>query len=318
MKILVLQKPEVLADQEVLIRTSLGELEGVPIALAGSPAEARAHPDARILIAPIVEWLPDALEDLPDVEWIHLLGTGVDRLRTMDLDPARYRLSESAGVHAATISEYVLGAVLYALKAFGTFARQQRERTWKRVRLHECSGKTLGVLGIGTVGRAVARRARVLGLHVIGAASEPRDIPHVDRVVGPGGLERVLRESDFLAVLLPLTDDTRGMLDDAAFRAMKASAWLINVARGEVVDEPALTRALQEGRIGGAVLDVFEEEPLARSSPLWDMENVLITPHVADTTQFHMADALEVFKENYRAFIRGGELVTPVSVEKAY
>lgn len=318
MKILVFQKPGIASEQRALIEASLSELDGVDMALASSPDEAAAHADATILITPTFSWLPDALERLPHIEWVHFLSAGVDRIWPMDVAWSRYQLSKSVGVHASTISEYVLGAILYALKGFGTFHRQQQQREWRRVWLDESEGKTLGIVGVGTIGTRLAQHASALGMRVIGTVSTPRDIPNVDAVYGLKDVERVLAASDFVVLLVPLTDQTRGMIGAEAFRAMKEGAWLINVARGEVVDEPALVAALQRGRLGGAVLDVFEEEPLPADSPLWDLPNVLITPHVAGTTQHYMSRALGVFKDNYRAFVQGAPLVTPVSITKGY
>lgn len=318
MKILVLQKAEIVADQRALIETVLSELDGAAVALASSPAAAAEHADAQILITPTFSWLPNALRGLPHVEWIHFLSAGVDRIWSMDVEWSRYRLSKSVGVHASTISEYVLGAILYVLKGFGTFARQQQRHEWRRFWLDESEGKTLGIVGVGTIGTRLAQHAKALGMRVIGTVTSPRDIPNVDVVYGMDDLERVLEASDFIVLLVPLTDETRGLVGADALQAMKNEAWLINVARGEVLDERALEAALEAGTIGGAVLDVFEEEPLSASSPLWNFENVLITPHVAGTTQHYMPRALDVFKDNYREFVRGNALCTPVSVEKGY
>lgn len=318
MEILYLQKPEVLPAQRPLVEEALAGLEGAEVRFAGSVEEAHRFPEADILITRVLPWLPEVLASLPAVRWIHFLSAGVDGIWEMDVDWSRYRISKSTGVHAATISEYVLGAVLYALKGFGTFARQQRERAWQRFWLDECAGKTLGIVGVGTIGARLARHAKALGMRVVGTVTTPRPIPDVDEVFGMEGLGRVLEASDFVVLLVPLTERTRGLLDAEALGRMKETAWLINVARGEVVVEAALVAALQEGRIAGAVLDVFEEEPLPAESPLWAMENVLVTPHVAGTTQHYVPRALGVFRENAERLARTGELATPVSLEKGY
>lgn len=318
MEILYLQKPEVLGDHRAEVEEALAALDGVAVRFAGTPEEAHRHAEAEVVITPTLPWLPEALAGLPAVRWVHFLSAGVDRIWAMDADWSRYRLSKSAGVHASTITEYVLGAVLYALKGFGTFARQQQRREWKRFWLDECAGKTLGIVGVGTIGARLAKHAKALGMTVIGTVTTPRDIPDVDAVYGTDELGRVLAASDFVVLLVPLTDETRGLVGAEAFEAMKETAWLVNVARGEVVDEGALVEALREERIGGAVLDVFEDEPLPDTSPLWEMENVLVTPHVAGTTQHYTSRALGVFEDNYQRYVAGGELRTPVSVEKGY
>lgn len=318
MKILIQQKEEILEAQRGSIEAALSELGGGELAFASSPAEAARHSDADILITPTLPWLDEALRKLPRVEWIHFLSAGVDPIWEMAVDWTKYRLSKSVGVHASTISEYALAAILYVLKGFGRFAAQQQRREWNRFWLDECNGKTLGIVGIGTIGRQLARQASNLGMRVIGTVNTPRDIDFVDQVYPPSSLNDVLRSSDFVVLLAPLVPETRLMIGRAQFNAMKSDAWLINVARGEIVDENALIHALQDGLIGGAVLDVFEEEPLPLSSPLWEMQNVLITPHVAGTTQHYIEKALDVFRDNFLSYVSTGELVTPVLVERGY
>lgn len=316
--ILYLQKPEVLERQRAEVEETLASLGDVAVRFAGTPEEAHRYREAEIVIAPTLPWLPEALVGLPSIRWVHFLSAGVDRIWAMDVEWSRYQLTKSSGVHAATISEYALGAVLYALKGFGTFARQQQRREWKRFWLDECTGKTLGIVGIGRIGRRLAHHAKALGMTVIGTVTTPRDIPDVNEVFGADEVGRVLEVADFVVLLVPLTDETRDLIGEAELGAMKETAWLINVARGGVVEEAALIEALRQGTIGGAVLDVFEDEPLPASSPLWELENVLITPHVAGTTQHYLARALGVFGENYRALGANDELTTPVSVERGY
>ena len=316
--VLVLQKPGIVAEQRALIEASLSELEGRGRGACQLTREAAAHADATVPHHAHVLLAARCAGRLPHVEWVHFLSAGVDRIWPMDVPWSRYQLSKSVGVHASTISEYVLGAILYALKGFGTFHRQQQQREWRRFWLDESEGKTLGIVGVGTIGTRLAQHATALGMRVIGTVTSPRAIPHVDVVYGMGDLDRVLSASDFVVLLVPLTDQTRGLLGASAFRTMKERAWLINVARGEVVVESALIEALRAKRIAGAVLDVFEEEPLATSSPLWELDNVLITPHVAGTTQHYMPRALSIFKDNYREFVRGNALLTYVSIERGY
>lgn len=318
MQILFLQKPALLKSQRTLVANTLAELEGVEVRFAGSSQDAHRSPNASIVIAPTLPWLADALNGLPNVRWIHFLSAGVDRIWEMPFDKMRYAMSKSTGVHAATVAEYVLGAMLFALKGFGTFRDRMRRQEWKPFWLEELHGKTLGIVGIGSVGVRLARYGKMLGMRVIGSVAHPRRIPDVDAVFAPEELGRVLSASDFLVLLVPLTDATRRLIGAAEFRATKRGAWLINVARGEVVDEAALVQALQRRLIGGAVLDVFKDEPLPASSPLWKMENVLVTPHVAGTTQHYMPHALDIFKKNYRRFIGTGELSTPVSAVTGY
>jgi len=318
MEILFLQRPDVLPGQVELVTRRIAELEGARLHCASSPEEARQYAGAEILLCPTLPWLPEVIEGLPRLRWIHFLSAGVDRIWEMPFDKTRYLMSKSVGVHAHTISEFVIGAILYALKGFGVYQRQQQRREWRRFHLDECAGKTLGIVGIGTIGARLAELAAGLGMRVVGTVNTPREIPHVDVVYDSSGLDDVLSQSDFVVLLIPLTPATRGVIGARELGLMKPTAWLINVARGEVVDEGALVEALRSGGIAGAVLDVFAEEPLPAGSPLWELENVLITPHVAGTTQHYMPRALEIFADNYRRFVATGELVTPVSVELGY
>jgi phosphoglycerate dehydrogenase-like enzyme len=193
-----------------------------------------------VLIGSTPPWLPEVIEAMPRLRWIHFLSAGVDAIWAMPFDKRRYRMSKSSGVHAASITEYVLGAVLYALKRFGTYARQQQRREWRRIQLDECAGKTLGIVGLGTIGRHLAEQAQTFGLRVVGTVRTVREVPHVAEVYGSDELERVLAQSDFVVLLVPLTDETRGLIGARELAAMKESAWMINVARGDVVDEGAL------------------------------------------------------------------------------
>ena len=316
--VLVLQEPEYVLATAAEIREYLAEL-GLNVHVADSPEGASRFPAAEVLITPTTLWLPAALEVLPRVKWIHFLSAGVDGIWKMPFDKRRYDMSKSTGVHASTISEYVMGAILYVLKGFGEFHLRQQRRAWKPFWLDECAGKTVGIVGVGTIGTYLARQAHAFGMTVIGTLPTAREIPHVDTIYPADQLEEVLERADFVVLLIPLTGATRHLIDAHALASMKPGAWLINVARGEVVDEQALIEALETNHLGGAVLDVFEQEPLHETSPLWDMPNVLVTPHVAGSIKAnYMERALEVFKANYRRYVETGAFVTPVSVEKGY
>jgi phosphoglycerate dehydrogenase-like enzyme len=316
-EVLVLQKPHLIEHQRPEFEQCLDGL-GLPFNIAGSSNEVAKYPNTEILITPALEWLPIAIEQLPNLKWIHFLSSGIDSIWNMPFDKSRLFLTKSTGVHAATVSEYVVCAVLTILKKFGRFSRQQQQRLWEPFWLEECHGKTLGILGLGAIGRHLSGLALNLGLRVEGVVATPRQIQGVDAVYGQNGLHEVLSHSDFVVALLPLTEASRRILDDDAFRSMKRSAWLINVARGEVIDQNALIDALRNEVIAGAVLDVFEEEPLPEDSPLWEMKNVLITPHVAGTTQRYISLALESFKENYISYIERGKMLTLISEKDGY
>jgi phosphoglycerate dehydrogenase-like enzyme len=294
------------------------ELPHLDVTIADTLDAALAAPPPDILITTSHDWLPELVRERPGLHWVHLLSAGADRLLQQDLPFERLRLSTSSGVHAATIAEYVLAGALHHTKAFGRFVHQQRERRWERPALDELEGSTIGILGLGAIGHAIATRAKAFGMSTTGTKRTPGDMPGVDEVHPPEGLHAVLRRSHVIAVTVPLTPTTRGLLSAPEFAAMRDDAILINVARGHVIDEPAMIDALREERIRGAVLDVFEQEPLPPESPLWDLPNVLITPHVAGTTPAYMRKAVRIFAENYRSLESTGELTTPVDVAAGY
>ena len=209
------------------------------------------------------------------------------------------------------MSEFTLALILAVAKQIPRATTQQREHAWKPFGPHRLSGRTLGVLGLGAIGHAVARRAAALGMRVIGTKRHPEPLAGVDEVLPASETRRVLEESDVVVVVLPRTPETAGLLDADAIAAMKPGAQLVNIARGGIVDEAALAKALREGALSGAAFDVFEEEPLPPSSPLWDTPNLLITPHVAGFSREYMARLAGIFFENIRRLERGEPLREP-------
>ena len=318
-RVLIASESEALHDQMDDVRRWLAEAApGLAVDAARSLEEALAHPSPAALISNAQPWLVDLVRERPSIRWIHLLSAGADRLLALDLPFDRLLVSASRGVHAATISEYVLGAALHFMKGFGRYARQQERRAWTRAWSRELEGSTLGIVGLGTIGVALALRARAFGMRVIGLKRAPAPVEGVDVMFGPDGLSALMAQSDVVAVILPLTPHTRGFVDQRAIDAIKPGAVFVNVGRGHVVDEAALVDALKRGRLLGAALDVFAEEPLPSDSPLWGLDNVLITPHVAGTTPAYMQKAVGVFVENHRRLLSYGRLATALDREASY
>ncbi len=254
---------------------------------------------------------------LPSLRWIHSVSVGVDH--ALGKVPPHVQLTNARGVFDRPIAEMVLTYLLMIVKRMPTFLRQQEARLWKRHRLLELEGMTLGLVGLGHIGRQTAQMAKMLGMRVLAVRRHPRgDEAHVDRTMPIEKLERLCAESDFVVVAVPLTPETRGLIGEPHFRAMSSSAWLINVARGAVVDEAALIRALQAGEIGGAALDVFTEEPLPPDSPLWTMENVIITPHNSWSTPRLVEREATIFLENLRRYLEGAPLLNLVDRRLGY
>jgi len=212
---------------------------------------------------------------------IQMSGAGVDALLPAPDLPEAVRVANARGVHEPEMPEFVLAMVLAVAKRMPRAFAQQARREWRMYAGTRLEGATAGILGLGTLGQSLARRLRALGMRVIGTRRSGAPHPDVDEVLPPEATDRVLAEADVLIVLLPLTPETRGLLGAEALARMKPKALLVNAARGGIVDEAALAATLAEGRLGGAAVDVFDEEPLPPESPLWEAPGCLITPHVA-------------------------------------
>lgn len=269
----------------------------------------------------IVGWsVPrEAIQRAGKLRWIHSTAAGVDQLLYPEVLARDIIVTTSSGIHQPLV-EHVFAMLLALVRRLHIAIRNQQERKWDRARVvgGEVRGMTMGVLGLGAIGAAVAEKAHAFAMRVVGTKRSPAPVPHVDRIYPPEALSEVLAASDVVVVALPLTDETRGLLGEAAFRAMKPSAILINIGRGPIVQEAALIRALQERWIGGAGLDVFEREPLPADSPLWGLENVIITPHVSGGWPGYMDAAVPLFVENLERYLRGAPLRNLVDKSRGY
>ncbi len=275
-------------------------------------------PEAEVIVA----WqIPSVvMERAGRLRWIHATAAGIDTLLFPEVLGGKVLLTSSVGVHTTGLPEHVMALVLMFARRLHVALRNQMAHRWNRTSAigEEVAGKTLGVLGLGAIGRALSHRASAFGMRVIGTKRTPEPIPHVERILPPEGTDDVLRESDFVAVILPLTPQTRGLIDARAFGLMKRTAVLINVGRGAVVREAALIASLQAGTIAGAGLDVFEREPLPADSPLYDMENVVITPHVSGASPTYFDRAIPFFCENLRRYLAGQPMANVVDPARGY
>jgi phosphoglycerate dehydrogenase-like enzyme len=254
------------------------------------------------------------------LKWIHTVAAGVDNLLYPPVVDGRVVLTSSVGIHTVALPEYVMALILAFAKRLHRAVRNQAARRWDRSATigDELHGKTLGILGLGAIGRALAARAAAFGMRVVGTKRMPEDVPGVERVYPPEGTDDVLQQADYVAIVLPLTPATRRLIDARALGMMKATAVLINVGRGAIVDEAALIEALRARRIAGAGLDVFEREPLPADSPLWHMDNVIITPHVSGASPAYFDRAIPLFCDNLRRFLAGRPLVNIVDPARGY
>ena len=248
--------------------------------------------------------------------WLQAMGAGADWALVREL-PARVTVTRAPGIFGPWMSEYVLGWCSWVTQRMETYRAAQREQRWIGAVLPgRLRGKTMTLVGVGDVGREIARVARAVGMHVIGVSRSGGRVPAVERVYRPGYLPRALAAADFVVVVVPLTAKTRGLIDDRAFAAMRPDAWLLNIGRGAVLDEAALLRALQSQRIAGAILDVFPAEPLPPNHPLWRLDNVVITPHVAGPST--PDEIAPVFNDNLARYVRGRPLQHVVDRARGY
>lgn len=281
----------------------------------------KALDDARVLM--ITDFRSDALERAWEytrsLEWIHATSAGVDKVLIPQVVQSPVPVTNARGIFDRAIAEYVLGAMLLFAKDFKGNLRNQRERRWQHRETERLEGKRLLVAGAGSIGSTVGTLARANGLVVEGMAGRQRTgDPVFGTVHGPDQFHTLLEKADFVAVAAPLTETTHHMFDDAAFAALKPGARLINVGRGEIVDTQALIRALDNGRLAGAALDVFEEEPLPEDHPLWTNPNVMISAHMAGDFIGWERALTEQFIDNFKRWRRGEKLLNQVDKRRGY
>jgi len=257
------------------------------------------------------------------VRWIHSLSAGVEKILFPELIESPVVLTNARGVFKRPLAEFAVLGMLYFYKRVRRLVENQRLHRWDDFFVEMLPGKIMGVVGYGEIGRECAGLAKALGVKIFAVRRNPEKSGKdqiADRVFSPAELKEMLHQVDFLVAAAPLTPETHHMLSDREFEAMKPSAMVINVGRGPVVDEAALIRALQSKKIAAAALDVFEEEPLPESSPLWEMENVLISPHCTDRTRDPdwLDLSAQAFVENFRRYINGQELESVVDKKAGY
>jgi phosphoglycerate dehydrogenase-like enzyme len=252
-----------------------------------------------------------ALRRAPGLRWIHARSAGLDRVLVPELLAHPAVVTNGRGAFSPALAEFVLAALLFFAKDLRRLVAQQAARSWEPFDMERLEGCTVGIVGYGDIGRAVATRLRPLGVEVLALRRRPElstDDPLVKETVSPDGLCDLMARSDGVVVAAPLTPQTRGLVGREAIAAMKRTAVLVNVGRGEVVDEEALVEALERERIRGAALDVFETEPLAPGHALWRLPNVLLSPHCADHFPGWVDEAMRVFLRQLERFRRGEPL----------
>ena len=257
-----------------------------------------------------------ALVESDTVRWVSVGGSGTDHLAGWN--PNRVIVTNAAGVAADMMAEYTLGTLLYFSLDLPGFRRAQNERCWIEGRVSPIEGRTLLIIGLGQTGRAIARRAKAMGMRVLGMRARPTPTPHVDKVLPVSSLLEVLPTADAVAVCVPLLDSTRNLLDSKAIARFKEGAVLVDVSRGGVVDQKSLATALGAGHLKGAALDVFETEPLPDNSPFWRMKNVIVSPHCSSVYEGWELKSVAMFCDNLRRYLAGEALGNVVDPERGY
>jgi phosphoglycerate dehydrogenase-like enzyme len=278
----------------------------------------------------------DLAQRAPNLKWVQLLSAGADHAMGA-VKSGGFTVTTASGIHATPIAEYTIASMLAYAHRFHIMLRSQLKHEWLRQgfpgTIEELRGKTFGVIGYGSIGRESARMAQALGMRVLALKRDPTNrhddgwcpaglgdpegtIP--EKFFGPEEREEIVRESDYLTVTLPLTEQTRTFIGAKEIATMRPGAYIVNIGRGEVIDEDALIEALKAGKIGGAGLDVFEKEPLPKESPIWDLENVILTPHMSGANRGYLDKACALFADNLRRFVAGQPLLNVVNPQLGY
>jgi D-2-hydroxyacid dehydrogenase (NADP+) len=246
-----------------------------------------------------------------DAGWVHCARAGYDEFDTDAYEAAGVPLTNSSGIHAETVGELAVNYMLSFARLLHIYRDHQNDADWyepEYERPFTVGGERLCVVGLGTLGRGIAERADALGMDVVGVRRSDGSVPGVSRVYDPENLHEAIADARFVAVAVPHTPATEGLLSGPEFRRMRDDTYLLNVARGPIVDEDALVDALDAGDIAGAGLDVFETEPLPEDSPLWEYEEVIISPHKASATNRYHLDIADLVSENVRRYLAGEDL----------
>ncbi len=251
---------------------------------------------------------PGMLGAMPKLRWAQAMSAGVEGWMALPDLPPDLLLTCARGTHEESMPENIIGALLYVAKPYAASAENQKSARWVRTVAEPLGGKTLGILGLGVIGRNVARLAAALGLRVIGTQRRPRPVPGAESVLPPERTDEVLAQADFVVLLLPATPDTENFIDAERLRRMKPGAWLLNFGRGQSVDDDALVAAVREKRIAGAVLDVFREEPLPAGHAFWTTPGILVLPHLGGPHPQRDKFVARLFVDNLARFLDGKPL----------
>jgi phosphoglycerate dehydrogenase-like enzyme len=263
--------------------------------------------------------LQKVLEAAPKLRWHQATNAGVNNILTPQYLERDIILTNGAGLHAIPMAEFVIAYILSYAKNFQKLHELQAQKSWQRgLRNEELQDKTLLIIGAGGIGQEIAKRAKAFGLNIYGSRRHPQPLPNFDKVVGANEWKALLGEAHYVVIATPLTKETKGIIDAEVFSLMRPDAYLINIARGAIVDEPALIKALQAGKIAGAALDTVFTEPLPPESPLWTQPNIFITPHCSGNSPKTKERAIALFLDNFTRYDNGQPLRNIVDKDAGY
>lgn len=316
-------------EVEVIYRP---DLLGKPRYIADHTALATRSPDQeaewRALLAQadiLFDFDYSHREDLPELaprlRWIQATSAGIGQFvrRMRYAERTSWVFTTASGVHARPLAEFVMMALLMFAKDYPYLEREKSEQHWQRYCGYELAAKTLAIIGLGKIGREVARLAKAFDMRVIGNRRHNESaIPHVDALYGPGDLPEILRQANFLTIAAPHTPETEGLIGERELALLPRGAVVINIGRGAILRQAALVEALRSGHLGGAALDVFEVEPLPPDDPLWAMPNVIICPHSASTADSENRKLTDLFIDNLRRFVAAQPLLNVLDIAKLY
>ncbi len=316
-----MEKTEIIANVSVIdkfgdqIRSVDRSVELIPIERALS--ESVYHPQILIRSEIPNDLLVQILDKFPSIKWVHSYSAGVEGLIPI-LQNRNLVLTNSAGLHGEPIAEWVIAMTLAHAKRFHLLFRHFQAHEWQAEECDELGGKTMVIVGAGGIGASIARRAKCLGMKIVGVRSSGRSSEYFDEMLTPDSLHTALGKGDYVVIATPLTPQTEGLIGEPELKAMKNSAVLLNIARGKIVQTEALMRALSEGWIAAAYLDVTDPEPLPPDHPLWSTPNVFITAHTSGYSPYSAERLAKFFCENLRRWLQGEPLLNQVDLARGY
>ncbi|MFC1901325.1 D-2-hydroxyacid dehydrogenase [Chloroflexota bacterium] len=305
-------------------RIKLNDISELASAEQQGDSSRKEEMDAQLAEAEVIYGfgLPkDAVARAPGLKWVQVISAGVDSFLDDKLRESSVILTNASGVHANPISEFVIQLMLMFVKQAPLCFQLKQEKQWQRLSMTGLRSKTVGIVGLGHIGREIARLSKTFGMIVIATRRSAKRVSsarYIDRLLPRNHLPQLLSDSDFVVLSLPLTPETNNLIGEKELRMMKPTAYLINAARGNIIDEEALIQALEENWIAGAGLDVFAIEPLPTHSKFWDLPNVILSPHASHVMPDDNTQATKIFYENLKRYLNGKRLVNIVNKKKGY